>query len=123
MNWQTRGVDNQRDESQDYNPFDTDAALKEAMIHAGAGWPSTASVWPRGNVRTGRVGQPFRAAAAGFRPPHRPRRLPSIQARSAGAVPLAGAGVAAVRQRAFRSLNGFSRLHGQAGREPGIPPP
>ncbi|KJH67407.1 acyl-CoA dehydrogenase family protein [Chromobacterium violaceum] len=38
MSWQTHEVNNQYEELQDYNPFETDAALKEAVIHAGAGW-------------------------------------------------------------------------------------
>ncbi|AXE35725.1 acyl-CoA dehydrogenase family protein [Chromobacterium phragmitis] len=38
MIWQTHAVSNQYDELQDYNLFDTDPALKEALARAGAGW-------------------------------------------------------------------------------------
>ncbi|MDM0110609.1 isovaleryl-CoA dehydrogenase [Variovorax sp. J22R133] len=38
MTWQTHEITNQFDELKDYNLYDTDAVLREAMARAGAGW-------------------------------------------------------------------------------------
>jgi len=38
MDWKTHEISNQFDELSDYNLFDTDAALREAIERAGAGW-------------------------------------------------------------------------------------
>jgi len=38
MDWQTHEISNQFDELTDYNLYDTDAALREVMERAGAGW-------------------------------------------------------------------------------------